>query len=88
MRVNDDYPQWNVEAQLSDPGSVRNFWKEALRVRKANDVLVSVFIPLSSYDLVIERFKRYTESSNCYFPTTSSYSSTRGRLRRRPSLWS
>lgn len=41
MRVNDDYPEWNVEAQLSDPGSVRNFWKEALRVRKANDILVS-----------------------------------------------
>lgn len=41
MRVNDDYPEWNVEAQLSDLGNVRNFWKEALRVRKANNVLVS-----------------------------------------------
>lgn len=42
MRVNSDYKLWYVSSQISDPASlsVHNFWKEALRVRKTNDVLV------------------------------------------------
>jgi len=40
MRVNDDYKLWNAESQISDPRSVHSFWKEALRLRKTNDVLV------------------------------------------------
>lgn len=42
MRVNEDYKEWNVEAQLIDEGSVLNFWKKLLRIRKAYDVLVSL----------------------------------------------
>lgn len=42
MRVNEDYKEWNVEAQLKDEGSVLNFWKKLLRIRKAYDVLVSL----------------------------------------------
>ncbi|KAG5651663.1 hypothetical protein H0H81_007886 [Sphagnurus paluster] len=40
MRVNEDYAAWNAAAQAADPGSVRSFWKEALRVRKAHEVLI------------------------------------------------
>ncbi|THH16201.1 hypothetical protein EW146_g4401 [Bondarzewia mesenterica] len=40
MRVNDDYTEWNVSAQLEDPDSVLAFWKRALATRKQNDVLV------------------------------------------------
>ncbi|KDQ55402.1 glycoside hydrolase family 13 protein [Jaapia argillacea MUCL 33604] len=39
MRVNDDYVDWNVQSQLSDPSSIRTFWKNTLRVRKENEVL-------------------------------------------------
>lgn len=49
MRVNDDYKEWNVAAQLEDLDSVWSFWKEALSVRKAHDVLVRLpFFLLSS----------------------------------------
>lgn len=41
MRVNDDYPEWNAEQQIADETSVHAFWKRALKVRKAHDVLVS-----------------------------------------------
>ncbi|KAA1479220.1 glycoside hydrolase family 13 protein [Dentipellis sp. KUC8613] len=40
MRVNDDYKEWNVAVELKDPGSVLAFWKQALSVRKQNDVLI------------------------------------------------
>ncbi|KAG2367105.1 glycoside hydrolase family 13 protein [Suillus spraguei] len=40
MRVNDDYPEWNAEQQISDNTSVHAFWKRALKVRKAHDVLI------------------------------------------------
>lgn len=43
MRVNDDYPTWNAAAQLDDAGSVRAFWKRALRLRKDHKALVRVF---------------------------------------------
>lgn len=46
MRVNEDYKEWNVAAQLNSEKSVLAFWKRALRVRKANDVLVSPFLLL------------------------------------------
>jgi oligo-1,6-glucosidase len=41
MRVNDDYSFCNVASQIDDPDSVLSFWKQALKVRKAHDVLVS-----------------------------------------------
>nr|GAT60433.1 glycoside hydrolase family 13 protein [Mycena chlorophos] len=40
MRVNDDFPTWNAEAQIADPDSVLSFWKSALRLRKDNKVLI------------------------------------------------
>ncbi|KAG2338836.1 glycoside hydrolase family 13 protein [Suillus weaverae] len=42
MRVNDDYPEWNAERQIGDEMSVHAFWKRALKVRKAHDVLFVV----------------------------------------------
>jgi glycosidase len=45
MRVNDDYKAWNVEKQIGEEGSVLEFWKRALKVRKNNgDVLVSFYL--------------------------------------------
>lgn len=41
MRVNDDYGEWNVAAQLQDPDSVLAFWRHALQMRKQHAVLVS-----------------------------------------------
>ncbi|CAA7269704.1 unnamed protein product [Cyclocybe aegerita] len=40
MRVNEDYGQWNAEAQIVDPNSVHAFYKKAIRVRKEYDVLI------------------------------------------------
>ncbi|RMZ83272.1 hypothetical protein DV738_g1390, partial [Chaetothyriales sp. CBS 135597] len=34
MRVNDDYKSVNVKAQLADPKSPLNFWKQTLKLRK------------------------------------------------------
>ncbi|KAF8234809.1 glycoside hydrolase family 13 protein [Tricholoma matsutake] len=64
MRVNDDYKQWNVTSQISDPRSVHSFWKEALRVRKMNDVLIyGDFVDLSIGD---EQLFSYTRLlGNC-----------------------
>ncbi|KAJ5760216.1 Alpha-glucosidase [Penicillium odoratum] len=36
MRVHDNYPTLNVEKQNSDPNSVLSFWRDLLRVRRAN----------------------------------------------------
>lgn len=41
MRVNDDYAEWNAASQVDDGASVWSFWKKALAMRKAHDVLVS-----------------------------------------------
>ncbi|TFK33158.1 glycoside hydrolase family 13 protein [Crucibulum laeve] len=40
MRVNEDYEHWNAAAEIADCTSVHAFWKEALKIRKANDILV------------------------------------------------
>ncbi|KAF5312242.1 hypothetical protein D9619_003794 [Psilocybe cf. subviscida] len=40
MRVNEDYVEWNAEKQTGDPTSVRSFWRRALEIRKAFDVLI------------------------------------------------
>lgn len=34
MRVNDDYREWNVDAQLGTENSVLEFWRSMLRFRK------------------------------------------------------
>ena len=52
MRVNDDYATgWNVDEERKDPGSVFNFWKSALDVRKKNEVLVRT--PSTCYDILL-----------------------------------
>jgi len=41
IKVNDDYHEWNVEAQLADLGnSVLGFWKDLLKLRKEHRGLV------------------------------------------------
>lgn len=41
MRVHDDFRVWNVQRQMWDPESVWSFWRRALGMRKAHQVLVS-----------------------------------------------
>lgn len=36
MRVNEDFPQWNVAAQSGEADSVLEFWKRVLRFRKSH----------------------------------------------------
>ncbi|KIJ99172.1 glycoside hydrolase family 13 protein [Laccaria amethystina LaAM-08-1] len=40
MRVNGDYQTWNLAAQLKDNNSIHSFWKHALKLRKAHEVLI------------------------------------------------
>jgi len=42
MRIHDDYKEWNVEVQSKDPKSVNSFYKQLLKVRHDNLVMVSV----------------------------------------------
>ncbi|KAF5339315.1 hypothetical protein D9611_009770 [Ephemerocybe angulata] len=44
MRVNEDYENWNAESQGHDADSVRTFWKDLLRIRKENSLLVCRFL--------------------------------------------
>ena len=44
MRVNEDYETWNVAAQLKDNNSIHSFWKHALKLRKAHEVLVCKYL--------------------------------------------
>ena len=46
MRVNEDYLTWNVAAQLKDNDSIHSFWKHALNLRKAHEVLVRRYLCL------------------------------------------
>lgn len=41
MRVNEDYENWNAESQGHDADSVRTFWKDLLRIRKENSLLIA-----------------------------------------------
>ncbi len=45
--VNPNYKMLNVQAQLKDPGSILSYYKELIRIRKENDVLV-----YGNYDLL------------------------------------
>jgi glycosidase len=41
IRVNDDYREWNAAAQIDTPGSVFEYWRSALSLRKElKDVVV------------------------------------------------
>lgn len=41
MRVNDDYPEWNVARQRGRDDSVLEFWKKMIRFRKRHLACVS-----------------------------------------------
>ena len=41
MRVNEDNRECNVQDQQGRPGSIWTFWRDTLRLRKGNPVLVS-----------------------------------------------
>ncbi|TFY81517.1 hypothetical protein EWM64_g2496 [Hericium alpestre] len=63
MRVNDDYTEWNVDAQLKDPNSVLAFWKRALGVRKQNDIYGD-FVLLSADDEKVFAYTRTLDESS------------------------
>jgi oligo-1,6-glucosidase len=51
IRVNDTYPEINVEAQQKDPDSVLAFWKRVLKLRKEHsDVLVQGNFEVHDYE--------------------------------------
>ena len=72
MRVNDDYVEWNAEAQKSDKSSVLNFWKRALEFRKANEVLVCVDPFTQMLVVTCSTMSRSTAISTCWMPRTTS----------------
>lgn len=54
MRVNDDYPEWNVEAQLKNPKSVFSYWQSILKLRKEyQDIFV-----YGSFELLLRGHKQ------------------------------
>lgn len=48
MRINDDYPVWNAEAQVSKSGSVFMYWKTLLNLRR---LYTDIFV-YGSFELV------------------------------------
>jgi hypothetical protein len=48
MRVNDDYPAWNAEAQVTNPASVFWYWQNLLKLRR---LYTDVFV-YGSFELV------------------------------------
>jgi oligo-1,6-glucosidase len=49
IAVNPNYPQINVDAALTDPGSVFHYYRKLIRLRKENPVIVH-----GRYDLLLE----------------------------------
>ncbi|MDC3418591.1 glycoside hydrolase family 13 protein [Aquibacillus salsiterrae] len=49
LKVNPNYNEINVEKELQDPNSVYHYYKEMIRLRKQEDVLI-----YGSYDLILE----------------------------------
>jgi len=54
MRVNDDYPEWNVEAQLNNPKSVFSYWQSILNLRREYK---DIFI-YGSFELLLRQHKQ------------------------------
>ncbi|KAG2126091.1 glycoside hydrolase family 13 protein [Suillus cothurnatus] len=65
MRVNDDYPEWNAEQQISDETSVHAFWKRALKVRKTHDALIygDFVMLLDAHEQVFAYTRNYESTS-------------------------
>jgi len=89
MQVNNDYQTCNVAAQLKDNNSVHSFWKHALKVRKAHEVLVRK-ISMYSFCLYLKAavdIDRYMAISSIYQTTMNKCSRTFVPLRI-PRPWS
>jgi oligo-1,6-glucosidase len=51
IKLNEDYKEWNVEAQLSNEDtSVLGFWKQLLKIRKRHPVLVTGLFKMLHYE--------------------------------------
>ncbi|KAF9695423.1 hypothetical protein EKO04_006695 [Ascochyta lentis] len=72
MRINDDYPHVNVEAQLRDPQSVLSYWKRCIEFRKSNkDVFVyGGFEILDSENKDVVAFLRFS-AEECWITITN-----------------
>lgn len=66
MKVNDDYPRVNVQAQLEDPESVLNYWKQCIELRKSHkDVFVyGGFEILDSENKDVVAFRRFSSTES------------------------
>ncbi|KAF7437386.1 hypothetical protein PC9H_004225 [Pleurotus ostreatus] len=62
MRVNDDYKACNAESQTRDETSVLSFWKRAIQVRKARDVLTKIYGDFVELDHLNKAVFAYTRS--------------------------
>jgi oligo-1,6-glucosidase len=51
IKLNEDYTEWNVEAQLvNEDDSVLGFWKKLLKIRKQHPALVTGTFKMLDYD--------------------------------------
>lgn len=51
IKLNEDYKEWNVEAQLTNEGdSVLGFWKQLLKIRKRHPALVTGMFKMLDYE--------------------------------------
>jgi len=51
IKINEDYKEWNVEAQLaSEDKSVLGFWKQLLKIRKQHPALVTGTFTMLDYE--------------------------------------
>lgn len=66
MRVNDDYPKVNVEAQLKDPQSVLAYWRRCIEFRKSHkDVFIyGGFEILDEENKDVVAFRRFSAEEN------------------------
>ncbi|KAJ8703301.1 hypothetical protein PTI98_001936 [Pleurotus ostreatus] len=65
MRVNDDYKACNAESQTRDETSVLSFWKRAIQVRKARDVLIyGDFVELDHLNKAVFAYTRSLGNSS------------------------
>ncbi|KAF4973863.1 hypothetical protein FZEAL_9181 [Fusarium zealandicum] len=65
MKVNDDFAGWNVESQIRDDDSVLSYWKEMLKLRRAEkDVFVYGRFEMIEGEQVPEDLFVYTMTSD------------------------
>ncbi|KAF9463173.1 alpha-glucosidase [Collybia nuda] len=73
MRVNEDYKDWNATNQIKSESSELAFWKRALRIRKANNVLIyGDFVDISAGHKQIFAYMRSLEKTTALIILNSS----------------